>query len=167
MEPQREPTIREADASDRGDLVEMRLLLQRHLEASNPRIWRMTEEGERKIAEEVEQMLCGEDSRVVVAEVGGVVVGYAYGTVSRRASFMPRSVGFINGIYVREPYRRRGIGIRLMEELCKFFDAEKVDEVNLRYVLGNREGEGFWRRLGFKPIIHTANIPLEELERRL
>jgi len=52
-------------------------------------------------------------------------------------------------------------------ELCKFFDAENVEEVNLRYILGNREGEGFWKGFGFKPVILTANTRLEELEARL
>lgn len=167
MKPQTESTIREAGPADRDELVEMRLLLQYHVEASNPRIWHTTEQGKQEITRDIEQMLSDESGRVMVAEMEGNIVGYTYGTVSHRTSYTPRSVGFINGIYVREPYRRRGIGTRLVWELCKFFNAESVEEVNLRYVLGNREGEEFWKSLGFKPVILTANIPLEALEDRL
>lgn len=162
-----QPKFREAQPKDKNQLLEMRLLMQRHMEASNTRIWHMTEKGKQEIGTEIDQMLSDEVGRVMVAEMDGSLVGYAYGTISHRTSYTPRSVGFIYGIYVRELYRRRGIGTCLVGELCRFFDEGDVEEVNLRYVLGNREGEEFWRDLGLKPVIHTANTSLEELEARL
>jgi len=42
-----------------------------------------------------------------------------------------------------------------------------VEDVTLRYVIGNREAEEFWNGLGFQPIINTANARLMELEERL
>jgi aminoglycoside 6'-N-acetyltransferase I len=161
------PTIRETQPEDRNQLVEMRLLLQNHLETSNPGIWHMTEQGKQEIGQDIDQMLSDEDGRVMIAEEDESITGYAYGHVSHRTTLTPKIVGFIYGIYVRELYRRRGTGTRLVEELCKFFRAENVEEVNLRYVLDNREGEEFWKALGFKPVIHTANTSLQTLESRL
>ena len=101
------PTIREAKPSDRDQLAEMRLLLQHHVEASNPRIWYMTKQGKQEIGQDINQMLSDEDGRVIVAKEDGSIIGYAYGHVSHRTTFIPKSVGFIHGIYVREPHRRR------------------------------------------------------------
>lgn len=159
--------IRPAETRDREELVKMRLQMQRHMEASNPGIWRITEEGMLQTGPDVDGTLSDEDGRVLVAEEDGMVIGFAHGHVARRNAYTPRVVGHINTIYIKEPQRRRGIGSRLVRELCLFFRAEGVEEVNLRYVLGNKEAEGFWRSLGFNPVIQTANTPLDALERRL
>jgi len=167
MDPLNEPTIREARPSDRAALEMLRLQLQSHTEASSPWIWHVTEEGREKLRREVDLMLSDGDGRVLVAERKGSIVGYAYGRVSHRAEYTPRVVGFINGIYVRDSHRRQRSGTRLVHELCKFFMARDVEEVNLRYILGNREAERFWSSLGLRPIIATANIRLRDLEGRI
>lgn len=167
MPTQQNPTIRQARPTDREALVKMRLSMQEHMEASSSRIWRMTDEGRRSIAKDVEQMLSDEGGRVLVAVEDGAVVGYTHGRVAHRVEYVPSGVGFIHGIYVQEPSRRRGVGTLLVWELAKYFRSQNVDEANLRYVRGNREGEGFWRSLGFEPVIHTANTSLDALESRL
>jgi GNAT superfamily N-acetyltransferase len=159
--------IRTAETKDREELVEMRLQMQHHMEASNPRVWHVTIEGRQGFYTEVDEMLADQDGEIIVAEADEGLVGYTYGRVAHRANYTPGGVGFINGIYVQEHLRRRGIGTRLIQELCRFFKTHSVEEANLRYVLGNREAEGFWRSLGFKPVLQTANTPLEALERRL
>jgi ribosomal protein S18 acetylase RimI-like enzyme len=162
-----ELTIRSATVSDLDELLELRLSLQRHVEASSPWIWRITEEGRRRLQQELEKMLADSGGRMVVAVKDGELVGFAYGQVFNRETYVPLSVGHISMIYVQEGFRRRGVGSRLVEELCRFFRSENVEDVTLRYALGNREAERFWRGLGFEPIMQTVNIHLEELEERL
>ncbi|MDH5791019.1 MAG: GNAT family N-acetyltransferase [Candidatus Bathyarchaeota archaeon] len=160
-------TIRKARASDRNELLRMRLRMQEHMEASNPRIWRITEEGRRQIWPEVEETLNDEEDRVLVIEEEGIIMGFAHGRVVSRETYTPRTVGHIDTIYVEPAQRRQGIGNGLVRELCEYFRERGVDEVNLRYVLGNEEAEEFWRTLGLTPVIQTANTPLEALEERL
>ena len=118
-------------------------------------------------ASEVAGMLSDEAGSVKVAELEEEVVGYIYGRVSHRTDVTPGSVGFIGGVYVEEDHRRRAVATALVRELCKFFEANGVEEVNLRYVLRNTEGEGFWRSLGLEPVIAIANTSLRELEERI
>ena len=160
-------TIRRAAASDLDGLLEMRLSLQRHVEASNPWIWRITEEGRRRLRQELEQMLEDGESRMVVAVKEGDLVGFAYGRIAHRKDYLPKSVGFISMVYVRENSRIQGVGSRLVGDLCRFFRSENVEDVTLQYALGNREAERFWSGFGFEPIMITANIHLEELEKQL
>jgi hypothetical protein len=61
-------TIRKARATDRDELLRMRLRMQEHMEAANPGIWRITEEGRRQIWPEVEETLNDEEDRVLIAE---------------------------------------------------------------------------------------------------
>lgn len=160
-------TIRPATPADKPGIIEMRVALQRHDEASNPRIWHNTEEGNRNLGADVDEMLSDEDGLVLVVEDDRDLVGFAYGRVSSRKDYLPETVGFINLIYIKEGHRRKGTGRRLVRGLCSFFRARDVDEVNLNHIKGNTEGASFWRKLGFEIVRVTANTTLEALEKRL
>lgn len=159
--------IRNAKPSDIDKLVELRLSLQRHVEASNPKIWRITEEGVGLLKQGLEEAMSDDNGRLVVAMMDGEVIGFAHGQVLQRTDYQPHIVGTISNIYVQGGFRERGVGRRLVESLCQFFSIKNVEEVTLRYVIGNREAEEFWKGFGFKPIINAANTSLEELKKRL
>ena len=160
-------TIRPATPTDKPGIIEMRLALQRHDEASNPRIWHSTEEGDRNLGADVDEMLRDEDGLALVVEDNGDLMGFAYGRVSSRKDYLPETVGFINLIYIKEGHRRQGTGRKLVTVLCSFFRTRDVDEVNLNHIKGNTEGANFWRKLGFEIVRVTANTTLEALEKRL
>lgn len=159
--------IRDAKPSDIDKLVELRLSLQRHVEASNPMIWRITAEGVGLLKQGLEEAMRADQDRMVVATTNGEVIGFAHGQISQRTDYQPNVVGTISKIYVQREFRERGVGRRLVESLYQFFRIKNVEEVTLRFVIGNREAEEFWSGLGFKPIINTANAHLKELEERL
>jgi hypothetical protein len=52
-------------------------------------------------------------------------------------------------------------------ELCRFFAAEGVADISLRYVVGNEEASRFWTALGFAPRIVTVGAELRAAEARL
>jgi ribosomal protein S18 acetylase RimI-like enzyme len=158
--------IRKAVPSDARRLVELRLFLQQHCEESNPSIWRITREGRALLKQKVEGNLLERNSQVLVAEVYGEVVGFAHGEVTHRTDYLPKSVGSISTLYVIKRFRRRGIGTRLVKELCKVLRLEGAEQVTLRYIIGNKEAEGFWNNLGFKPIITTVDAHPKEVESR-
>ena len=159
--------IRTAMVSDLDGLVDLWLSMQRHMEESNRWIWRITEEGRGIVREKARKVLLDENSCVVVADRVGETVGFIYGQILRRTAYLPQSVGVISNIYVDESFRRLGVGGRLVEKLCQFFSAQDIEQVTLRYVIGNVEGERFWRKLGFEPIITTASARLSRLEKQL
>ena len=149
-------TIRRASSSDIGTIVEFRLSLQEHVERSNRLVWRMTEVGKKLLRQKVENDLADGNTRVLLAEAGGETIGFAQGEVASRSDYAPRTVGHVSLVYVRKQFRRKGIGKRLMKELCKFFNSNKAEHLTVRYVIGNKEAEGFWVKLGFEPIISTS-----------
>jgi ribosomal protein S18 acetylase RimI-like enzyme len=160
-------TIRSAALSDAERIVELRLLSQEHAEKSNPLIWRITEEGKRLLKQKVENDLADSNIHVLLAEADGEIIGYVQGEVTSRSDHMPRTVGQVSLMYVVKQFRRKGVGRRLMKELCEFFSSNKVEDLTVRYIIGNREAEGFWRKLGFESIITTSSTYPKELNFKL
>jgi GNAT superfamily N-acetyltransferase len=160
-------TIRRAVSSDMERIVELRLLSQEHAEKSNPLIWRITEEGKRLLKQKVENDLADSNIHVLLAEADGEIIGYVQGEVTRRSDHMPRTVGQVSLMYVVKQFRRKGVGRHLVKELCKFFDSNKVEDLTVRYIIGNKEAEGFWRKLGFESIIMTSSTYPRELDSKL
>jgi len=156
-------TIRRASSSDLKRIVELRLLLQEHVEKSNPLTWRMTEEGMRLLKQEVENELATGNVQVLLAEADGEVIGFVQGEVTCRSECMPRTVGHVSLMYVMKRFRRKGVGRRLVTELFKFFSSNKAETLTVRYVIGNTEAERFWKKLGFVSIIMTSSTYLKDL----
>ncbi|RJS94532.1 GNAT family N-acetyltransferase [Candidatus Bathyarchaeota archaeon] len=86
---------------------------------------------------------------ILLAEVKGEIVGFAHAEVQYRTTHIPAI-----------------IGSRLVQEICRFFRRKNVEDIYLRYVLGNKEGEKFWEKLGFKPILVTAHSRIDIVEKR-
>lgn len=160
-------TIRRAVSSDLERIVELRLLSQKHFEGSNPLIWRITEEGKKLLKQKVENDLADSNIHVLLAEADGEIIGYVQGEVMTRTDYMPRTVGHVSLIYVMKQFRRKGVGRCLMRELCNFFNLNKAEHLTVRYIIGNNEAEGFWRKLGFESIITTSATHLKELDFKL
>lgn len=140
--------IRRAASLDVERIVELRLLLQEHAEKSNPLIWRITEEGKTLLKQKVENELVDSNIHVLLAEADGEIIGYIQGEVTRRSDYMPRTVGQVSLVYVVKQFRRKGVGRRLMKELCKFFNSNKAEDLTVRYIIGNKEAEGFGESSG-------------------
>jgi len=148
--------IRMATRSDVEKLVALRILLQQHAEESNRLTWRITAEGKTLLREKVENELVDNKRRTLVAEMNGEIIGFIQGEVQRRIDYLPRTVGSISTAYVVGKFRRKGVGQMLVKRLFEFFSSEGVEDVTLRYIIGNREAERFWKKLGFQPVITTA-----------
>ncbi len=160
--------LRRATDGDVDGLYRMALELQDHVEASNPRIWRLSEEGRRSKRSEVMAALRDPDGVVIVAvDEGGAVCGMATARILREEKLTVKAAGSIETVVVEKRWRGRGIGTRLVAALCDFFDEMGVRKIRVGYVLGNVEGEAFWKGLGFEEVIQIADAKLGELSQEL
>ena len=160
-------TVRRTTLSDADTIVRFRLLLQERVEESNPLGWRITERGKKLFKQEIEKGLSDRNTCVLLAEVEGKTIGFAQGEVASRSDYEPKIVGHISLLYVAEKFRRRGVGRRLVKELCKFYKSRRAKHLSVRYIIGNEEAEGFWTQLGFKSVISTSATHLNELDSKL
>jgi ribosomal protein S18 acetylase RimI-like enzyme len=159
--------IRKAKQSDLDVLVELNESLQSHLECSNARLWRKTEQWWRHWREKLLELLSDENTLYLVAEINGEVIGYVYGTVDYRTDYLPKTIGTIASLHTHEDFRRQSVGCKLVKRLCEFFKTKNVENVYLSYVTGNREAENFWNKLGFQNIMIIADSTIGDILKRL
>jgi ribosomal protein S18 acetylase RimI-like enzyme len=155
--------IRQARADDVPVVVALHGQLQEHLATRNPRFW----QPERNDAAMYQDLIRDESGALFVAEEAGRIVALLGGRIVLRDAERPGVVGFVDTAYVRADCRRRGVGRSLMRRLLAFFEERGAQDVCVRYVLGNHEGERFWRGLGFEPFSVSANATPKCLRARL
>jgi ribosomal protein S18 acetylase RimI-like enzyme len=161
-------TVRPAQVTDLDRLVELLLALQNHLEGTNPDLWQMKGEARDQLRSQIAARLVAANSCALVAEHDrDGVVGVVLGRIVTNNRYIPDRAGLVDQVYVRENHRRRGIASWLMVELCHFFAGQGVDDLSLRYVVGNEEAAGFWEALGFAQRIVTAGASRQVVEERL
>jgi GNAT superfamily N-acetyltransferase len=149
-------------------VTELLLALQDHVEASNPDLWRMNPESRGDLKGQIAARLRAEGSCALVAEHDADgVVGVVFGRITSNKRYIPPQAGQIDQAFVRTDHRRGGVGSCLVAELCRFFAAEGVTDISLRYVVGNEEASQFWAALGFAPRIVTAGAERRTVEGRL
>ncbi len=160
--------IRPAAPTDLDRLVALVLALQRHVEMSDPALWRLTEQAQKDLPERLAARLDDAVTRILVAEHRrDGVVGVLVGRVMADERYIPARMGFIEQVFVAEGHRRQGVGVRLVAEICRFFAERGVDDISLRYAVGNEGAVRFWAALGFAPRIVTAGTTRQALAARL
>jgi ribosomal protein S18 acetylase RimI-like enzyme len=160
-------TIRKAAISDLDEIVEMALFLQEHIENCSSSVWKHTDNRKRSLKKQYTEHLLDENSLVLIVEDKTKIIGLLLATVVSRADYLPSIVGSLSSVYVEKTHRRQGIGSMLIREACRFFHSKKAENIYLRYVLGNIEGERFWKHMGFKPILVTAGALTSKIEDRI
>ena len=161
-------TIRSAQMADLDRMEELLLSLQGQLETSNPDVWRMTSAARGQIRGQVRSRLKAPDVCALVAEHhSDGVVGVIFGRIIANKRYVPARSGTVDQLFVHECHRRVGVGSRLVGELCRFFDERGIEDLSLRYVVGNEGAAGFWEDLGFSPRILVVGAPRQTVEERL
>ena len=103
------------------------------------------------LREEVERGLLGGLCRLLVAELDGALVGFAFAEVERvetREASGPGS-SWIHELYVVPEERSSGVGSALVEAAEKFLAKRGGGRIAVRVESGNEDGLRFWQRRKF------------------
>jgi len=84
--------------------------------------------------------------RYYVAEADGKIAGVAGAQVGE--AFFGAVRGYVEGVYVKQAYRRKGIASRLMRECIEWLRSMGCDAVRLQSTV---EGRPLYESLGFAP----------------
>ncbi len=92
------------------------------------------------------------DAVVLVAEVGGSIVGYIYGTLEARDwNLLLDAHGAIHDVFVAESARRSGVGLLLVKALLAAFEDRGAERVVLSAMVGNEAAQRTFASVGFRP----------------
>jgi ribosomal protein S18 acetylase RimI-like enzyme len=126
-------------------------LVRTHFEFDPKRFLPMTPQTEQGYGTFLAGQLDRSDSVLLVAERGGEIVGYAYGTVEGYDYMSLRGpAGVLNDIVVDPAQRGRGIGRMLLEATLDELKARGVPRVVLSTAEQNAAAQHLFERAGFR-----------------
>ncbi len=151
-------SIRRATLDDLPTVVELSHALALEDAEGDPfidRSWSVTE-GEQVFRRVIEAKQEHEEWECCwVAAVGDDVIGYLEGGWKDSASWRPVKATEVRSIFVKEPFRGRGIGRRLMTEFLRWSEALQAQAVELGVFSSNTRAIAFYHSLGFAPTLMT------------
>lgn len=159
-------TIRAARQADYEALCAMWLQLDRLHAEIRPDFFR-DPTGPTRTARSLALVLNRDDRAILVAESGGVLVGFAT-VVAYETPESPlmrtRRRSHVSELVVERSHRRQGIGRALMEAAVEWSRQQGAAQVVLTVWEGNETAEAFYGRLGYKPLSRTLGLELVQKE---
>jgi GNAT superfamily N-acetyltransferase len=154
-------TVRELE---RGDLPHVKVIFQEFVRYHEnwDGIFRKIEAAEEAWGDYIlESHTEVEDSRALVAELNGKIVGYCVGHVIEKPPiYAEKLIGEVENIAVRAGYKRRGIGERLFRAMKDWFVEHGVYHIELEAATANPQSVGFWGKMGGREFIKRMVIEL-------
>ena len=93
----------------------------------------------------------------LVVEVDGEIVGYLVGYTKRVESWRPVKRTELESMYIKEKFRSRGVGKKLVEEFMRWSREKGAKRVLVTAFVENKGAVKFYEREGFTPL----NVSLE------
>mgnify|MGYP001321860143 CR=1 FL=1 len=144
-------TIRCAFNSDLEAVLQLDQELIRHDLHFDPTLdpnWSFSEEGMAWFRERIS----GRDGIVIVAVCEGELVGYLCGGRCEAESFRrTRPMAEVDCMYLREAFRGRGVGEKMMERFREWCSENGVGRIRVVACAGSAGAIRFYRRMGFEP----------------
>jgi ribosomal protein S18 acetylase RimI-like enzyme len=113
-------------------------------------MFRASENGAEYYQRSVLSRLPDPQTRVLVSEVDGKVVGYVLWMIVNITPemFVPIRSGFLADICVTANYRRHGIGRELVERLVLWFQSQEIPYFEWHVSEKNQNAVRFWKSIG-------------------
>ena len=146
------PTIRPATSSDVPHAARLAGELVRMHRAVDPLRFMLVDEVEKGYGWWFGRELQRDQARLLVADLGGAIVGYAYGTLEERDWNLWLDVhGAIHDVFVVDEARRTGTGRRLTEALIAELEKLGAPRIVLGTMVSNLAAQKLFESLGFRP----------------
>lgn len=83
-------------------------------------------------------------------------VGYCLVTKKVYPVEEPKICGCINGIYVKDGYKRKGLGQKLFDKSLNWLRQEKVTYLELYHMINDPRAKAFWEKMGFTKVQYNC-----------
>ena len=98
------------------------------------------------------------DAEIFVFDQGGTPEGLCIVRIDRAPPILEETErAEITDVGVRPEWRRRGVARRLVEAAQAWVQGRGVARIEIQVAAGNREGQAFWRSLGYGPLMDVLH----------
>jgi len=153
-------SLRRAGSEDLSRLVELWIEVARHHATLDP-LFTLRPDAPTEVRRLLGEELADDRSAIFVWDAPEGLLGFCSVRVDRApAIFEETQRAEITDLGVSPAARRGGIGRGLAEAALRWAEGRGVSRAEVRVATGNREGQAFWRALGFDDL-------MDVLQRRL
>ena len=97
-----------------------------------------------------EDQLKDKNVKILVAEEDGKIIGRIVGAIIKAPPYItPKKIGNIDDTFIKNDYRHKAVGKKLLNELLKWFKEKKVKHIELSVDARNEIGIRAWKKFGF------------------
>ena len=156
--------LRHAEVEDGEELLELWHGFTAHLAEFDDRYRHREEANERWLAYFENQLVDAQYGTVVVADASDELVGVLEARVTGgHPIYQIADHGSINGYHIKEPYRDRGIGQRLIEKAVDWFESRDrgVTFCRVDILEGDETAAADFEEHGFEPVEHVYELRFE------
>lgn len=89
---------------------------------------------------------------VLVAKVGGELVGFVFGEISKRSGHTLSKMGYISELFISKNFRNQGISTLLIKSLVREFKSKKCDHIITHTDWENEAAQALYKSLGMTPV---------------
>lgn len=155
--------IRSAGREDIGSLIELTLLAR----LESPLTAQLCTVEPTNLHGLLEAWIAMEESNVIVAEVDGEIVGFALAQLLPPNLFSDVSIVQMEGLFVKQEYRRRGLARSILTEISRIAEENGVEHIVTIILTGSRQELRFLAGLGFAHAGARRVADVATLNRRL
>lgn len=102
------------------------------------------------------------DFKLMVAKENDRCIGYVMGWIEQRPPiYCKRTVGYLSNIFVDAAYQQREVGAQLYRAMETWFQASKVDFIEIRADARNSAAMKSFKKYGFKELSVTLYKQLQ------
>ena len=148
-------TVRPATPADvPAILLLWQEMMQHHYALDNR--FEPSAEGAASFHQALQEWLQKENMRILVADAGGELIGYAVG-IDRDGPpvLLPPRFGYISDMSVAAAHRRQGVARALLAGLTDWFRERGLSTIRLSVAHANPQSQAFWRAMGFTDYLDT------------
>ena len=149
--------VRRATLRDLDRVAALWTAITHHHEPLEP-VFRMRRDADGELRELLLGLQQDSDAAIFVYDEAGDLPGMCIVRLDRSPPIMEElERAEITDLGVREQARRRGIGRLLVERALQWVRESGVERVEVQVAVANREGQAFWRALGFGDLMDVLH----------
>jgi len=147
--------IRKANSSDKNRIAELfKEMVEFH--SQNDPIFTLKALGHEHYAEWFIEQIGNDSAYPLIVEADGIIIGFCLSFLRKYpATWLHENYGEINDISVTGPYRRKGIGTKLVNKSMEWFQSNGIKRSEVRIATSNEVSSKFWRKIGMTSYLQT------------
>ena len=153
--------IREAEAKEINEILDLWEEFTRYLNRMEPQFFQLKPDAREIYHEILNNHINCPEYLVLVVEDFGELVGYHIASIRYpNEVFIQEPYGHISDIYIKEKYRKKNVGVKLVDHSIKWLKMQGINNLNVKTFLFNPNGMAFWQRNGFEAYETAFKISL-------